>query len=340
MAHGHMIPTLDMAKLFTSHGVKTTIITTPLNASVFAKTIERTKRLGADIGLRVIKFPTVEAGLPEGCECADQITSNHLLPIFVNATTMLQEQLEQVIPECRPNCLVADMLFPWATGVAAKFDIPRLESELTRYGVIVNSFYELEPDYAVHYTKILERKAWYIGPLMAILTTTQLYEMAMGLEASGQQFIWAVRRCKDEEKWLPEGFEQRVKGRGLVIRGWAPQVLILDHEAVGGFVTHCGWNSTLEGCSRSRSIKKRTQVLRTGVAVGSKEFNRFASDGVKREEIEEAVKRIMVGEEAEERRSRAKELKETARKAAEKGGSSYTQLNALFEVSERLLLTI
>ena len=67
--------------------------------------------------------------------------------------------------------------------------------------------------------------------------------MKLGLEASKQQFIWVVRKGKnekEEEDWLPKGFEKRIKGKGLIITGWAPQVLILDHEAVGGFVTHCG----------------------------------------------------------------------------------------------------
>ena len=44
---------------------------------------------------------------------------------------------------------------------------------------------------------------------------------------------------KEEEDWLPKGFEKRKEGKGLILRDWAPQVLILDHEAVGGFVTHC-----------------------------------------------------------------------------------------------------
>ncbi|XWS54773.1 hypothetical protein CRYUN_Cryun10bG0118100 [Craigia yunnanensis] len=66
MAHCHMIPTVDMAKLFANRGVKTTIITTPLNASFLSKTIRRSKESGIDIGIKALKFPTVEAGLPEG----------------------------------------------------------------------------------------------------------------------------------------------------------------------------------------------------------------------------------------------------------------------------------
>ncbi|KAI9181605.1 hypothetical protein LWI28_016612 [Acer negundo] len=62
---GHIIPTIDMAKLFLAQGVKTTIITTLVNFLVFSKT---SKGLGIQIGIKVIKFPCVEVGLPEGCE--------------------------------------------------------------------------------------------------------------------------------------------------------------------------------------------------------------------------------------------------------------------------------
>ncbi|KAI9393838.1 hypothetical protein POPTR_005G010016v4 [Populus trichocarpa] len=77
---------------------------------------------------------------------------------------------------------------------------------------------------------------------MANFTASQLKEIAACLKASGHQFIWVVRRSKkgqeDKEDCLPEGFEGRMEGKGLIIRGWALQVLILDHEAIGAFVTH------------------------------------------------------------------------------------------------------
>lgn len=75
MAHGHMIPLVDMAKLFASRGLKTTIVTTPLNVPLFSKTVQRTKNLGFEINIRTIEFSTVETGLPEGCENADLIIS-------------------------------------------------------------------------------------------------------------------------------------------------------------------------------------------------------------------------------------------------------------------------
>lgn len=83
------------------------------------------------------------------------------------------------------------------------------------------------------------------------LIPSQLIELGLGLEATNKPFIWVIRegnRTEELKNWMLEyGFEERTKERGLVIRGWAPQMLILSHQAVGGFLTHCGWNSTLEG---------------------------------------------------------------------------------------------
>ncbi|RVW47976.1 UDP-glycosyltransferase 73C3 [Vitis vinifera] len=130
-------------------------------------------------------------------------------------------------------------------------------------GEVVNSFEELEPDYLLEYKK-LENKVWCIGPVslcnkdmsnnLCHFSTSQLIEIGLGLEASNRPFAWIIRQSdcsfELEERLLEERYEERIRGRGLIIRGWAPQVLILSHPAVGGFLTHCGWNSTVEGiCS-------------------------------------------------------------------------------------------
>uniref|UniRef100_A0A0E0KSJ9 non-specific serine/threonine protein kinase n=1 Tax=Oryza punctata TaxID=4537 RepID=A0A0E0KSJ9_ORYPU len=88
------------------------------------------------------------------------------------------------------------------------------------------------------------------------ISIRQMTELALGLEASGWPFIWAVRPPlgfdpKDgfDPEWLPAGFEDRMaaraSGRGLVVRGWAPQARILAHPSTGAFLTHCGNNSRL-----------------------------------------------------------------------------------------------
>ncbi|PKI33541.1 hypothetical protein CRG98_046097 [Punica granatum] len=183
---------------------------------------------------------------------------------------------------------------------------------------------------------------------MTKFNASQLHEIALGLEASGQPFVWVVK--KDEaveegkEDWLPQGYEDRMQGKGLIIRGWAPQVLILDHRAVGGFVTHCGWNSTLEGISAGVPMvtwpvaaeqfyneKFITEVLRIGAPVGVKQWMRQVGDSVKSEQVEKAVRKVMVGEEAEEMRAQARELSKMAKKAVEEGGSSHSDLMALLE---------
>ncbi|KNA08421.1 hypothetical protein SOVF_162760 [Spinacia oleracea] len=423
LSHGHMIPTLHIARLFAARdNVKATIITTPLNMATFTKPNENSTETGAPIiNIQVFKFPAKEAGLPDGCENPDQLSGPGMIKNFFKATEMLNEQLEQYLEKIRPDCLVADMLHEPYNNVSSddelfvlpsipheiqltRLQIPEalrieeesflkstinrvIESEVESYGVIVNSFYELEPDYAEFFTNELGRKAWNIGPVSvtnkspdvkaidkheclkwlnskkpnsviyicfgstARSIDPQLHEIAMGLESSGKQFIWVVRNKsnsneegKNEEVWLPPGFEQRTEGKGLIIRGWAPQVSILEHEAIGAFVTHCGWNSTLEGITAGVPMvtwpmfaeqfyneKLVTEILKIGVPVGVKKWSMMplVEDMIKREAVEMALREIMDGKEVEEMRNRANKLKEMAWKAVEEDGSSYSDLSAL-----------
>ncbi|XP_074278873.1 scopoletin glucosyltransferase-like [Silene latifolia] len=257
------------------------------------------------------------------------------------------------------------------------------------YGVIVNSFYELEPDYADFFKKEMGRKAWHVGPVslcnrsteekvlrgisasmnehecltwldskksvvvlyicfgsIVPITAPQFYEIALALESSGKDFIWVVRNFENDEEWLPPGFEQRTQGKGLIIRGWAPQVLILEHKAIGAFVTHCGWNSTLEGITAGVPMvtwpvfaeqfyneKLVTDILKIGVSVGLKKWSRMPSsdDLIQREAIETALREITERDAAEDMRQRAKQLKDMAWKAVAEGGSSYSDLSALID---------
>ncbi|KAI4998452.1 hypothetical protein ZWY2020_053794 [Hordeum vulgare] len=81
------------------------------------------------------------------------------------------------------------------------------------------------------------------------LRAEQVHELALGLELSGARFLWALRKPTDapDAAVLPPGFEERTRGRGLVVTGWVPQISVLAHGAVAAFLTHCGWNSTIEG---------------------------------------------------------------------------------------------
>ncbi|GFP83031.1 UDP-glycosyltransferase 73c4 [Phtheirospermum japonicum] len=177
---------------------------------------------------------------------------------------------------------------------------------------------------------------------LSSLATSQLIELGLGLEASNRPFIWVIRNATDEfNKWLSEEkFEERVDKRGLLIYGWAPQMLILSHPSVGGFLTHCGWNSTLEGITAGLPLmtwplfadqfcneKFVVNVIKTGVRVGEK-----VGVQVKSDDIKTGVDMLMDGGEAgEERRVRARKLRELAKSAPEEGGSSYRNITRLIQ---------
>nr|UXY92010.1 UDP-glycosyltransferase UGT12 [Glycyrrhiza glabra] len=166
---------------------------------------------------------------------------------------------------------------------------------------------------------------------MCRITVSQLKELALGLEASNHPFIWVIGKndCSAKlEKWLEEeNFEERNKGRGVVVRGWAPQVQILCHPSTGGFLSHCGWNSTLEAVSAGVPMitwpmfaeqffneKFIVQVLKIGVRIGVEGVVDPMEDEkvlVKKEDVKKAIEQLMErGGEGEQRRNRAREIKE------------------------------
>ncbi|KAL0316181.1 UNVERIFIED_CONTAM: UDP-glycosyltransferase 73C7 [Sesamum radiatum] len=188
---------------------------------------------------------------------------------------------------------------------------------------------------------------------MCRISFRQLKEIGSGLEASNSPFIWIIRNkdyTAQVEEWLTEeGLEARVGKRGLIIRGWAPQILILSHPSVGGFLTHCGWNSTLEGiCAGVPMItwpmfaeqffneKLIVNVLGIGVAIGVEgrmSFNGETEHLVRWDQVKRAVEKVMdVGsEEGRTRRKRAEELAKIASNAVEEGGSSDMNFTMLIQ---------
>ncbi|GMN27305.1 hypothetical protein TIFTF001_001584 [Ficus carica] len=193
---------------------------------------------------------------------------------------------------------------------------------------------------------------------MGSLHEDQVKEIAYALEHCGLRFLWSLRRPPQKAKnltyespgvyenpreVLPEGFIDRTAERGRVI-GWAPQVDILSHPAIGGFVSHCGWNSILESLwfgvpiatlplHAEQHLNAFEMVKELGLSVEIKLDYKsgFYCDNdrtvVGAQEIEEGILRLMVHD--SDVRKRVKEMSEKGRKVVMEGGSSYSSLGHL-----------
>ncbi|KAA8518130.1 hypothetical protein F0562_015604 [Nyssa sinensis] len=178
------------------------------------------------------------------------------------------------------------------------------------------------------------------------LTNEQIKELAVGLEQSRQKFIWVLRDADKGDVFageerrieLPKGYEERVKGKGIVVRDWAPQLEILGHPSTGGFMSHCGWNSCVESLSMGVPIAAWpmhsdqpnntvliTKLLKVGLVV---------KDWARRNElvtslmVEKDVKKLMASKEGDEIRRRAAELGGAIRRSVAEGGQSRMELDS------------
>ncbi|KAK7339517.1 hypothetical protein VNO77_20189 [Canavalia gladiata] len=186
------------------------------------------------------------------------------------------------------------------------------------------------------------------------LPQKQLDELALGLELSGQKFLWVLRPPNDSTEgayivaakddplqFLPAGFLERTKEQGLVVPFWAPQTQILSHTSTGGFLTHCGWNSTLESIMLGVPMvtwplfaeqRMNAVLLTEGLHVALRP--KFNEKGVvEREEIAQVIKGLMLGEKGNEIRQRIEMLKDAGVDALKEDGSS---TRALSQVAIRM----
>ncbi|XP_027187092.2 LOW QUALITY PROTEIN: UDP-glycosyltransferase 13-like [Cicer arietinum] len=176
---------------------------------------------------------------------------------------------------------------------------------------------------------------------------SQIKEIALGLEKSEKRFLWVVRnpigyerKELSFEELLPKGFLEKTREKGKVVREWAPQVEILNHDSVGAFVTHCGWNSVLEAITcgvpmvawplyAEQMLNRVVMVEEMNVALTLKENE----DGVvKASELEEIVREIMDLERGKKVRESVLSFRNDAFVALGDGGSSRIHLNELIEL--------
>ncbi|XP_002982652.2 UDP-glycosyltransferase 74E2 [Selaginella moellendorffii] len=162
---------------------------------------------------------------------------------------------------------------------------------------------------------------------MVELPEEQVMEVGYGLEASQQSFLWVLRESSQRKLGdFLQGLRTRIGNRGLIV-SWSSQIDILRHPSVGGFVTHCGWNSTLESLSsgvpmigwpfmgdQPINCKFMVDVWRVGVRIESKNSSDGSSRIVGRSEVERASRSLMGSETL---RKRAKEIKSKAMEAME-----------------------
>ncbi|KAG6767694.1 hypothetical protein POTOM_028908 [Populus tomentosa] len=206
--------------------------------------------------------------------------------------------------------------------------------------IFVNTFSTLEEE-AVNWLAS-QRSIKPIGPLipsfyldrqleddkdMAALGDEQMAEIAWGLKRSDCNFLWVVR--ESERKKLPSNFVEESSEKGLIVT-WSPQLEVLAHKSVGCFMTHCGWNSTLEALSlgvpmvampqwtdQPTNAKCIADVWHVGVRVKANE-----KGIVPKEEVEGCIREVMEGERGNEIRRNSEKWMKLAKTAVDEGGSS------------------
>ncbi|KAB2623314.1 crocetin glucosyltransferase [Pyrus ussuriensis x Pyrus communis] len=279
---------------------------------------------------------------------------NFALPLF-------QEQMDLLERETNPTILVNtfDALEPEALKAVDKYNLigvgPLIPSA-SLYGKVPldksfgGDLFQKSKDssYLEWLNSKPEGSVIYVSfGSISVLEKAQMEEIAKGLLDCGRPFLWVIRdkvekkgddnEAKKEEEMLSCREELEELGR---IVPWCSQVAVLSSPSLGCFVTHCGWNSSLESLvsgvpvvafpqwtDQGTNAKLIEDTWKTGLRMTQNEEGIVTG-----EELKRCLELIMGSEEiGEEMRRNAKKWKDLAREAVSEGGSSDKNLKAFLD---------
>ncbi|CAN1748767.1 UDP-glycosyltransferase 91A1 [Linum perenne] len=305
LAFGHILPFLELAKVIARKGHTISFISTPRN-------IDRLPNLPPILSslITFVKLPLSPVeNLPPNAEATSDLEVKEF-GYLKKAYDLLQQPLSHHLRSAspRPDFIVCDYAAFWLPSLARELGISSVFFSIFLASALSFTSPPIGDDDDT-WTRTIER--WLDeqerGSVVYVAfgseakpSSDELTEIAAGLELSGQPFFW-VLRSPDAE--LPEGFEERMKGNGVVWRGWAPQVKILGHDSVGGLLTHSGWSSVVEALQFGRPLVLLTFYADQGLnatllrekGVGYL-VHRDEEDGrFRRESVAESIRAVLIG---------------------------------------------
>ncbi|XP_028551121.1 flavanone 7-O-glucoside 2''-O-beta-L-rhamnosyltransferase-like [Dendrobium catenatum] len=352
LAHGHISPFLELAKkLSTNTNISIYLCSTPVNL----KSINLDSNSFPHIHLTELHLPSDHHDLPPHLQTTKNLPSHLMpllktafdqssssfssLLVSLSPHLLIYDFIQPWAPLAASRLHIPSILFlPIASSASSFFchhllrpphnqfpffEIPKKSDSIATITKVTNGLSDSDrflqcinnstEFVAVRTFREIESK--YIDYLSLLIgkevVPSEMVELAIGLERCGLCSIWVVR-FEGGDSRRPTGFTW---DRGLVIEGWAPQKSILAHPSVGGFVTHCGWSSVMEGMRQGVPMiamplqldqpLNAELMVELGVAV---KVEREEDGGFRGEEVARCIREVVVREEGEGVRRKAKEV--------------------------------
>jgi UDP:flavonoid glycosyltransferase YjiC (YdhE family) len=171
---------------------------------------------------------------------------------------------------------------------------------------------------------------------ITVMTPEQLIEFAWGLADSKKPFLWIIRPdlVIGGSVVLSSEFVNEISDRGL-IASWCPQEKVLNHPSIGGFLTHCGWNSTTESICAGVPMLCwpffADQPTNCRVICNEWEIGIEIDTNAKREKVKKVINELMVGEKGKKMKQKVMELKKKGEENTSPGGYSYMNLDKVIK---------